>query len=68
MLFRSQILAGKGGALFGKADVVSAAQGYVDFDETGAAYQALPESLRTAFEKELAALRKGTLSFPVNGL
>jgi simple sugar transport system substrate-binding protein len=63
-----QILSGKGAALYGKADIVNAAQGYVDFDETGAAYKALPASLRAAFEKELEALRKGTISFPVTGL
>lgn len=61
------ILAGQGAGLFGKAEVVDAARGYIDFDDTGAAYKALPAELRAKFEKQLAALRDGSLAFPVSG-
>lgn len=62
-------LLGKGGEkLYGKAEVVGAAQGYVDFDETGAAYQALPAELKARFAETLGKLRKGELAFPVSGI
>lgn len=62
-------LLGKGGEkLYGTAEVVSAKQGYIDFDESGAAYQALPASLRASFGKVLAGLRSGSIAFPVKGL
>jgi len=62
------ILSGKGAALYGKAEIVGAAQGYVDFDESGAAYKALPPPILEAFAKELAAFRSGARAFPVKGL
>ncbi|MDA8411854.1 MAG: BMP family ABC transporter substrate-binding protein [Treponema sp.] len=63
----STILSGKGAALFGHAEVVSAAQGYIDFDDSGDAYKNLPQSIRDAMAKKIAALRDGSLAFPING-
>ena len=63
----STILSGKGQALFGTAEVVDAAQGYVDFDDSGEAFKALPDSIRTPLEKQVQALRDGSLSFPLSG-
>jgi len=63
----STILSGKGDDLFGKAEIVNAAEGYVDFDDSGDAYKALPQSIRDRLEKEIAALRDGSLAFPVSG-
>jgi riboflavin transport system substrate-binding protein len=53
-------------SLFGKADVVGVAGGYIGFDKEGEAYKALPEELRTKFEVALESLRKGSPSFPVS--
>ncbi|HUX41225.1 MAG TPA: BMP family ABC transporter substrate-binding protein [Rectinemataceae bacterium] len=63
----STILSGKGASLFGTAEVVSAAQGYIDFDDSGEAYKNLPQSIRDAMTKQIAALRDGSLAFPING-
>ncbi len=63
----STILSGKGAGLFGTAEVVNAAQGYIAFDDSGEAYKALPASIRDPFQKQLAALRDGSLAFPING-
>ena len=63
----STILSGKGASLFGQAEVVNAAQGYIDFDDSGEAYRNLPASIRDAMTKQIAALRDGSLAFPVNG-
>ena len=51
--------------LFGKADVVGAAAGYIGFDPDGDAYRALPADIRSRFEKALESLRAGTPSFPI---
>jgi riboflavin transport system substrate-binding protein len=59
---------GPGSELYGKADIVGAKEGYVDFDGSGAAYRALPERARSALEAEVAKLKSGKLSFPVSGL
>lgn len=61
------ILSGKGDSLFGTAAIVNAAQGYIDFDDSGAAYKALPQGIRDRLDKEVAALRDGSLAFPING-
>ncbi len=62
------LLAPGGAALYGKAEIVGAKEGYVDFDDSGAAYKALPETIRRPFEERLSALRSGSASFPVTGL
>jgi simple sugar transport system substrate-binding protein len=59
---------GPGSGLYGKADIVGAREGYVDFDGSGPAYRALPAQARSALEAELAKLKSGKLSFPVSGL
>lgn len=53
--------------LFGRADVVGAAEGYIGFDPEGEAYRALPAELRSRFEKALAELRAGSPSFRIDG-
>lgn len=55
-------------ALFGRADVVGAAEGYIGFDPDGDAYRALPAELRARFEKALADLRAGSPSFRIDSL
>jgi simple sugar transport system substrate-binding protein len=57
-----------GASLYGKADVVGVKDGYVDFDDSGAAYKALPESIRGPFEAMLKKLHAGSLAFPVSGM
>jgi len=52
-------------SLFGTAEVVGIAGGYIGFDSEGAAYKALPEDLRYKFEAALESLRKGSPSFPI---
>ena len=62
-------LLSKGGeSLYGKAEVVGAKEGYVDFDESGEAYKALPAAMRDSFSAVLARLRSGAAAFPVSGL
>jgi len=58
---------GSSSSLYGKAEVVGAREGYVDFDGSGAAYRALPVDVRSALEAEVARLKSGKLSFPVSG-
>jgi simple sugar transport system substrate-binding protein len=66
---RIKALLGKGGAkLYGTAETVTARQGYVDFDESGAAFKTLPPGVREPFAKVLADMRSGKLSFPLSGL
>lgn len=48
---------------FGQAEIVDAAMGYVGFDFTGSAYQALPEDVKRNFEDMLARLRDGKPDF-----
>lgn len=55
-------------SLFGRADVVGAADGYIGFDPDGEAYRALPAELRARFEKALADLRKGSPDFRIERL
>jgi basic membrane lipoprotein Med (substrate-binding protein (PBP1-ABC) superfamily) len=55
-------------SLYGRADIVDMRAGYVDFDDSGAAYKALPAALRSQFEAMLARLRSGAVAFPVSGL
>jgi riboflavin transport system substrate-binding protein len=58
---------GKGSALYGKAEIVGAKEGYIDFDGSGAAYRALPAEARSALEAEVAKLKSGKLIFPATG-
>lgn len=48
---------------YGKADIVSARDGYVGFDPDGAGYEALPEEVRIAFEAAMVDLGKGKPDF-----
>ncbi len=54
--------------LFGRADVVGAADGYIGFDADGDAYRSLPADLRSRFEQALANLRAGSPSFRIDSL
>jgi len=53
-------------SLYGKADIVSARDGYVGFDPDGAGYAALPESVRGALDAALAGLRAGSPDFSID--
>lgn len=48
---------------YGKADIVSARDGYVGFDPEGSGFKALPESIRTALDAAMAELKKGNPDF-----
>ncbi len=50
-------------SFYGRADIVSAKDGFVDFDFTGVAYKALPADLRKRFETAVASLKKGSPDF-----
>lgn len=49
--------------LYGRADIVSIQEGYVGFDDSGAGYQALPESIKTSLQEALDSLRSGVPDF-----
>lgn len=53
----------EGDAPWGRADIVSAVDGYIDFDFDGQAYRDLPGRVREAFEKAVAALKAGQPDF-----
>jgi simple sugar transport system substrate-binding protein len=59
---------GSSSALFGKADIVGAKEGYVDFAADDPSYKALPAAARAALDAEIVKLRAGTISFPLSGL
>jgi simple sugar transport system substrate-binding protein len=59
---------GDSSPLFGKADIVGAKEGYVDFAADDPAYKTLPAAARAALEGEISKLKSGSLSFPVSGL
>lgn len=46
-------------SLFGQADIVSAADGYIDFDPEGEGYRSLSAEVRGLFETALAELKAG---------
>lgn len=50
-------------SIYGRADIVSARDGYVGFDPEGAGYKALPESIRSALDAALASLKSGSPDF-----
>lgn len=54
---------GKDRAMFGRADIVSARDGYVGFDPEGAGYRALPESIKSALDEAIRALKTGKPDF-----
>ncbi|MGD9939044.1 MAG: BMP family ABC transporter substrate-binding protein [Clostridia bacterium] len=51
--------------LFGKADIVSAADGYIGFDPDGDGYRSLPAEVRGLFETALAELKAGRPDFTI---
>jgi simple sugar transport system substrate-binding protein len=53
-------------SLFGRADVVGAAGGYVGFDESGEAFKSLPEPLKAAMMKEVESVKAGRPDLAVN--
>jgi riboflavin transport system substrate-binding protein len=59
---------GSSSSLFGKADVVGAKDGYVDFASDDPSYKGLPAAARAALDGEVAKLKSGALVFPVSGL
>jgi simple sugar transport system substrate-binding protein len=59
---------GSGSPLYGKADIVGAKEGYVDFAGDDPAYLSLPKEARSALEEQVRRLKSGELSFPVEGL
>jgi simple sugar transport system substrate-binding protein len=52
--------------LFGRADIVTAADGYIGFDPDGDGYRALPADVRTAMDLAVEELRKGRPDFSFN--
>ncbi len=58
------MLSGKN-SLFGQADIVSAADGYIGFDPDGDGYRSLPVEVRGLFEKALAELKSGRPDFTI---
>jgi simple sugar transport system substrate-binding protein len=58
------ILGGKG-SLFGQADIVSVADGYIGFDPDGAGYRSLPAEVRGLFEQALTGLKAGRPDFTI---
>lgn len=50
-------------SLYGKAEIVGAAEGYILFNGNGQSFQQLPSELRQRFESALEALRKGSPDF-----
>lgn len=50
-------------SLFGRADIVSARDGYVGFDPDGQGYRDLPEGLRAEFQAALDRLAEGNPDF-----
>lgn len=56
----------EGGELYGKAEVVGTAGGYIGFDPDGEAYRSLPEALRERFEAALAKLAAGEPAFTID--
>jgi len=50
-------------SIYGRADIVSARDGYVGFDPEGAGYEALPEPVRLALDAALASLKSGNPDF-----
>ena len=65
MLVASRVKAILGGetSLFGKADIVSAADGYIGFDADGDGYRSLSAEVRGLFETALAELKAGRPDF-----
>jgi basic membrane lipoprotein Med (substrate-binding protein (PBP1-ABC) superfamily) len=59
---------GSSSTRYGKADIVGAKEGYVDFASEDPSYKGLPSAARAALEAELAKLKSGALAFPVSGL
>jgi simple sugar transport system substrate-binding protein len=59
---------GSSSPLYGRADVVGAREGYVDFASGDPSYLGLPASARASLEAEVAKLKSGALVFPVAGL
>jgi len=49
--------------MYGRADIVSARDGYVGFDPEGAGYKALPETIRALLDAAISALQKGQPDF-----
>lgn len=54
---------GGDGSIYGRADIVSARDGYVGFDAEGAGYAALPADIRAGLEAALAGLASGSPDF-----
>jgi simple sugar transport system substrate-binding protein len=53
-------------SLYGRADIVSARDGYVGFDPDGKGYAALPRSVRDALDAAIAGLKAGTPDFSMD--
>lgn len=58
------ILGGKT-SMFGQADIVSVADGYIGFDFDGDSYRSLPAEVRGLFETALAELKAGRPDFTI---
>jgi riboflavin transport system substrate-binding protein len=59
---------GSSSTLYGKADIVGAREGYVDFAADSPSYKSLPAAARAALEAEVEKLKSGAIAFPVTGL
>ena len=59
---------GDGSALYGKADIVGAKEGYVDFAADNPSYQGLPAAVRAALDEQVAKLKSGALVLATTGL
>jgi len=52
--------------LYGKAEIVGSADGYIVFNREGESYRQLPSELRAALDAALAALAKGSPDFTLS--
>jgi riboflavin transport system substrate-binding protein len=59
---------GSSSSLYGKAEIVGAKEGYVDFAADDPSYKHLPAAARAALDAEVKKLHSGAIAFPVTGL
>ena len=65
---KALLVQGDGSALYGKADIVGAKEGYVDFAADNPSYQGLPAAVRAALDEQVAKLKSGALVLATTGL
>jgi len=53
-------------SIYGRADIASIRDGYIDFDPDGPGYRTLPHEIRSNFEAALASLKNGNPDFSMD--